>query len=318
MNARHSLAAVLLAIAIVPTPAFADVSDADRATARALTLEGYESLDRKDFATAADRFRRADALFHVPTVTLGLAHAEVGQGKLVSALATCSRIVREGVGPNAPPAFVKAVEDARREIDALTPRIPNVIITVQGPAGAAVTNQRRRRAGGRAGREAPGGSGRARNPRRRARLRGQGGARDHPRGEGGERHPRALAREGGPRPGRARGPAAPAASAADRRAASGTASASAVPHAEVRRHRRARRGRRRPPRRRNHRGGSRSRSTAIWSRSAPAATARRARRRASAPRPAPTARSGPPPRAGSSRAARSWPRAPSCSRPRRA
>ena len=139
MNARHSLAAVLLAIVVVPTPAFADVSDADRATARSLTLEGYESLDRKDFATAADRFRRADALFHVPTVTLGLAHAEVGQGRLVSALATCSRIVREGLGPNAPPAFIKAVEDARREIDALTPRIPNVIVTVQGPASATVT-----------------------------------------------------------------------------------------------------------------------------------------------------------------------------------
>ncbi len=136
MTAHRSIAAVLLTLALVPTPAFADVSDADRATARALTLEGYEALDRKDFATAGDRFKRADELFHVPTVTLGLAHAEVGQGKLVSALATCSRIVREGVPPNAPAAFVKAVDDARREIDALATRIPSVIISVNGPSAS--------------------------------------------------------------------------------------------------------------------------------------------------------------------------------------
>jgi len=139
MKAHRSIAAVLLTLAVVPTPAFADVSDADRATARALTLEGYEALDRKDFATAGDRFKRADELFHVPTVTLGLAHAEVGQGRLVSALATCSRIVREGVPANAPAAFHKALDDARREMDVLTTRIPSVIISVNGPSDASVT-----------------------------------------------------------------------------------------------------------------------------------------------------------------------------------
>src|ERR1700734_4174124 len=108
MNVRSCLVAAVLAFTLVQRPAAADVSGVDRATARALTLEGYEALDRKDFATAADRFRRADALFHVPTVALGLAHAEVGLGKLVSALATYSRTVREGVPPGAPPAFAKA------------------------------------------------------------------------------------------------------------------------------------------------------------------------------------------------------------------
>lgn len=132
MDARHCFAAAFLALALVQSPAAADVSDVDRATARTLTLEGYEALDRKDYATAADRFARADALYHVPTVALGLAHAQVGLGKLVGALATYSRIVREGVPPNAPPAFVKAVEDSRREIEALMQRIPSVIIVVRG------------------------------------------------------------------------------------------------------------------------------------------------------------------------------------------
>jgi hypothetical protein len=139
MNARSSIAAAVLAVMLGSRAAAADVSDVDRATARALTLEGYEALDRKDFATAADRFRRADALYHVPTVALGLAHAEVGLGKLVSALATYSRIVREGVPPGSPPAFTKAVDDARREIEALTQRVPTVIITVRGADQPQVT-----------------------------------------------------------------------------------------------------------------------------------------------------------------------------------
>lgn len=136
---RPLLLAAILASSLVATPALADVSDVDRATARALTLEGYEALDRKDYATAADRFGRADSLFHVPTVALGLAHAEVGLGKLVSALATYSRIVREGAPAHSPPAFAKAVEDARREIEVLMARIPSVVIEVRGAKDAKVT-----------------------------------------------------------------------------------------------------------------------------------------------------------------------------------
>jgi hypothetical protein len=139
MNLRRSLPALLFVFALASPAAADDPSDADRATARALTLEGYNALDRKDYPTAVDRFRRADSLYHVPTVALGLANAEIGIGKLVNALATYSRIVREGVPAKAPPAFAKAVADARKALDALTPRIPSVIITVRGPSDAKVT-----------------------------------------------------------------------------------------------------------------------------------------------------------------------------------
>jgi hypothetical protein len=67
MNVRRSFAALLFTLALGGRALAGDVSDVDRATARALTLEGYEALDRKDYATAADRFGRADALYHVPT-----------------------------------------------------------------------------------------------------------------------------------------------------------------------------------------------------------------------------------------------------------
>lgn len=139
MNVGRSVPALLVVLALSSTAAADDPADADRATARALTLEGYNALDRKDYATAADRFRRADSLYHVPTVALGLANAEIGIGKLVNALATYSRIVREGVPPGSPPAFTRAVNDARKALDALNPRIPSVIITVRGSADARVT-----------------------------------------------------------------------------------------------------------------------------------------------------------------------------------
>src|SRR5437899_40990 len=109
-----SLAAFLFAGRVAAAP-----SDADRATARALALEGFHALDMKDFATAADRFSRADALVHAPTLLLGLARAEVGLGKLVAAGEVYNRLVREPLPPNAPQVFIDAVENGKTELGAL-------------------------------------------------------------------------------------------------------------------------------------------------------------------------------------------------------
>jgi hypothetical protein len=139
MNARRLLARLILLSALVPTGALAQVSDADKATARDLTIEGYAALEKKDFTTAADRFARADALYHAPTITLGLARAQVGLGKLLSAQELYSRVTHETVPPSAPAAFTNAVADAQRELAALVPRVPSVIINVKGPDAPKVT-----------------------------------------------------------------------------------------------------------------------------------------------------------------------------------
>jgi hypothetical protein len=139
MRVRRCLAAILFLASLAPASALAQVSDTDKATARQLTLDGYEALDKKDWATAADRFTRADGLYHAPTVTLGLARAQVGLGKLVTAQELYSRVVHETIPANASAAFTRAVDDARRELDALTPRVPSVVITVKGSAAPKVT-----------------------------------------------------------------------------------------------------------------------------------------------------------------------------------
>src|SRR5258705_2607731 len=94
----------------------ADPPDADRLTARALAEEGRVALDRFDYSLAEERFARADALIHAPTLMLGLARAQAGLGKLVEAHESYQRILREGGRPGSPPAFARAVDDPARQV----------------------------------------------------------------------------------------------------------------------------------------------------------------------------------------------------------
>jgi hypothetical protein len=121
-----------LAVLLFSRRAGADPSDADRATARALAIEGFKALDDKDFTTAADRFSRADAIVHAPTLLLGLARADVGLGKLVAAQEVYNRLVHEPVAKNATKVFLAAVASGKTELDALTPRIAWLTVKVTG------------------------------------------------------------------------------------------------------------------------------------------------------------------------------------------
>lgn len=114
-------------------------SSADRATARTLAQEGYEALRDHDYSTALDRFSRANQLVRAPTLLRDLARAQVGLGRLVDAHETYNTIVREGVSDEAPQSWIKAVEDAKTELAALSPRLSWVIISVAGPAHPRVT-----------------------------------------------------------------------------------------------------------------------------------------------------------------------------------
>lgn len=110
-------------------------SDDDRATARALGLEGQTALDNKSYATAEDRFRRADKLVHAPTLEIGLARAFAAEAKYVEAQETYNRIIREGLPPGAPEVFKRALEEAKKEVDQVAPKLGNVVITVKASNG---------------------------------------------------------------------------------------------------------------------------------------------------------------------------------------
>ncbi|MEI9938893.1 MAG: hypothetical protein WDO69_16875 [Pseudomonadota bacterium] len=118
---------------------WAEPSAADRATARSLAGEGYQALQDKDYATATDRFSRADALVHAPTLMIDWARSLVGLGKLVEAQERYEQIVREGVEPKAPKSWQRALADAGTELSQLKPRLAWITITVSGSDDAHVT-----------------------------------------------------------------------------------------------------------------------------------------------------------------------------------
>jgi hypothetical protein len=135
------LAAVCLGLvcaALLTTPAWADASEADRATARALALEGHDALQKKDYATAADRFGRADALVHAPTLVVDWARALKGLGRFVEAHEKYELVLREGVRQGAPKSWLRALEDAKKELDALKPRLGWVTVVLKDPPDASV------------------------------------------------------------------------------------------------------------------------------------------------------------------------------------
>ncbi|HEX2673458.1 MAG TPA: hypothetical protein VHM25_21400 [Polyangiaceae bacterium] len=107
-------------------------SAADRAQARELAGRGFEALSRKDYAAAEELFRRADALVHAPTLELDHARALVGLGKLVEGHERYEQVIREGVAPNAPWQWKRAVVEAQAELAAVDRRMAWLTITVQG------------------------------------------------------------------------------------------------------------------------------------------------------------------------------------------
>ena len=134
---RALLSAFLLTIACVVLlarpAAAAEPTAADRATARALAREGFEALKTDDFVTAEDRFRRADALVHAPTLVVDHARALVGLGRLVEAHERYSLVLREGVSPNAAWPWKRAYADAQKEIEVIKQRLAWLTIEVAGP-----------------------------------------------------------------------------------------------------------------------------------------------------------------------------------------
>ena len=132
-------AAMVTGALLVAPAALAQPTDSDRASARELAREGYDALEQKNYAVAEDRFRRADALVHAPTIVVDHARALVGMGRLVAAYERYGLVIREGVASNAPASWKQAVSDAEREIEAVKPRLAWLVINIVGPKEPQVT-----------------------------------------------------------------------------------------------------------------------------------------------------------------------------------
>ena len=114
-------------------------SSSDRATARNLAAEGNKALDARDFTTAEDRFRRADALVHAPTLVVDHAKALMGLHKYVEAQERLELVIREGVSDSAPWVWKKALKDARQLVEEVKPKLGWVTINIPKVADPDVT-----------------------------------------------------------------------------------------------------------------------------------------------------------------------------------
>ncbi|MGC4094022.1 MAG: hypothetical protein QM756_40155 [Polyangiaceae bacterium] len=132
---RFAFPLLLLAASALHAPlAVAQVSEADRATARALAEEGNKALAAKNYALAEDRFRRASSLVHAPSLMVDHARSLVGLTRFAEAYAVYDAARKEKLAPGAPPAFRRAVVDAERAIKELTPKVAWLVIRVTGPS----------------------------------------------------------------------------------------------------------------------------------------------------------------------------------------
>ena len=114
-------------------------SAADRATARNLAAEGNAALNIGDFATAEDRFRRADALVHAPTLVVDHAKSLIGLHRYVEAQERLELVMREGVAENVPWVWKRAVQDAKALVEDVKPKIAWVTIGVTGSSNPEVS-----------------------------------------------------------------------------------------------------------------------------------------------------------------------------------
>ena len=115
------------------------VDEATRGAARQLGYSGVEAYQAGDYKTASTRLEKAYLVLRVPSLGLWSARALVKNGKLVEAR---ERYVEVGSLPTEG-GDAQVQEDAKREakveLDALVPRVPNLVIVLEGAQPNEVT-----------------------------------------------------------------------------------------------------------------------------------------------------------------------------------
>jgi hypothetical protein len=127
--------AVALSLCVWSGAAWAQ-TDEQRAGARTLATEGAAAYNDGRFKDAVDLFTKAESLMHAPPHVLYIARAHTKLGQFVKAREEYIRITKEQLPPNSPAAFRDAVNTAKKELDAINPKIGSLEIKVEGSENA--------------------------------------------------------------------------------------------------------------------------------------------------------------------------------------
>ena len=120
---------LIAALASTRVGAQAEPDDSTRAAARSLGTQGIEAYWANDFDTANTKLDRAYRLYATATLGLWSARARVQLGQLVAGAERYRETLRANNHGDAE-AQQKALKEARSELDALLPRIPNLTVQV--------------------------------------------------------------------------------------------------------------------------------------------------------------------------------------------
>ena len=132
----------MLGLGLCIPAARAEESDAGtRMAARELAMAGAEAFDKQDFATALDRFQRAESLYKVPSIAVMVARCYARTGRLVEAVDKYEETLRMPLDAAAPEAFQRAVADATAEVETERARVARIELRLpaEPPAGVEVT-----------------------------------------------------------------------------------------------------------------------------------------------------------------------------------
>ena len=132
----------LAVLGVLPATAHGQTSpksiDAAREAARAAADKGQELYDAGRYEEAIVAFHDADKTFHASTILLMLARSYEKLGRLREARAQYQQVIDEVLANYAPRIFFEAQLEARKELEALVPRIPTLQVTVTGAPAADV------------------------------------------------------------------------------------------------------------------------------------------------------------------------------------
>jgi hypothetical protein len=128
-----AMAALSLALASV-SPAYAQAQPSAQAleTARNLFKEGKDLRAKGDLQGALEKFQAAHALGNTPVTGIELARTYVMVGKIVEAREVCLGIARTPVASDETERSAEARTDAATLAEQLKPRIPTLVVRVQG------------------------------------------------------------------------------------------------------------------------------------------------------------------------------------------
>ncbi len=126
-------ALLLLGVLALAAPVAAQAPDAaTRTAARALGTAGVEAYQANDFATATDKLEKAYALLRAPSLGLWSGRALVKIGKWVEAADRFLEATSLQVPAGDYAVQKRAQADAAAELAALRPKIPSLVVVVEG------------------------------------------------------------------------------------------------------------------------------------------------------------------------------------------